>query len=121
MIGVVTAFGEAVVSLTVVGTSGQDIQLQTIIDTGYNGELTLPPDTVRGLSLQFAGYREAMLADGSEVSLGLYEAWVNWHGRTRSVEVLEADGDPLAGMSLLWGSELRLQARPNGEVTIEEF
>lgn len=121
MIGKVTAYGEALMTLRLMGESAREIQVETVIDTGFNGELTLPPRTVRDLSLEFAGYREATLADGQEVSLGLYEAWTNWHGATRSVEGLEADGEPLMGMSLLWGSELRLQARPDGEVNIERL
>src|SRR5262249_60579706 len=31
-----------------------------------------------------------------------------WHGRERDVIVLEADGDPLIGMSLLYGSRVTL-------------
>jgi predicted aspartyl protease len=54
-------------------------QIAAVIDTGYNGELTLPDALVDDLQLPFAGYRRGMLADGSIAVLPVYLATVKWH------------------------------------------
>ena len=94
--------------------------IQVVIDTGFTGHLTLPPETVRSLSLPERGFVEVELADGPMATLGVYEARVLWHGRPRRVPVYEADGRPLLGMSLLRGSTLAVEVIPIGEVMITE-
>jgi clan AA aspartic protease len=94
--------------------------IQVVIDTGFTGHLTLPPETVRSLSLPERGFVEVELADGRMATLGVYEARVLWPGRPRRVPVYEADGGPLLGMSLLRGSILTVGVIPSGEVMITE-
>jgi clan AA aspartic protease len=120
--GVVSDGREATVSLEVMSTvSDRDsINIQVVIDTGFTGHLTLPPDTVRNLSLPERGFVDVLLADGEMTSLNVYEARVPWHVRARRVPVYEADGGPLIGMSLLRGSTLTVEVIPSGEVTIAE-
>jgi hypothetical protein len=48
----------------------------------------------------------------------VYEASVIWDGQIRSVEINESDTDPLVGMSLLEGFELKIQGVAGGLVTI---
>jgi len=113
---------EATVSLKVIG-AGSDrdsSNIQVAIDTGFTGHLTLPPATVRSLSLPERGFVEVALADGGLATLGVYEALVLWHWRPRRVPVYEADGAPLIGMSLLRGSTLTIEVIPRGAVTIDE-
>ena len=113
---------EANVSLKVIG-AGPDhasINVQVAIDTGFTGHLTLPPETVRSLSLPERGFVAVELADGGMATLGVYEARVLWHWRPLRVPVYEADGGPLIGMSLLRGSTLTIEVIPRGEVTIAE-
>ena len=113
---------EATVSLEVMGTGSErdGTNIQVVIDTGFTGHLTLPPETVRSLSLPERGFVEVELADGGMATLGVYEARVLWHGRPRRAPVYEADGGPLLGMSLLHGSTLTVEVIPSGEVTIAE-
>jgi clan AA aspartic protease len=113
---------EAIVSLKVIG-AGSDhdsSNIQFAIDTGFTGHLTLPPETVRSLSLPERGFVDVELADGGMATLGVYEARVLWHWRPLRVPVYEADGGPLIGMSLLRGSTLTIEVIPRGEVTIAE-
>ena len=49
--GVVNRFLEAVVSLRVRGPEGREREIETVIDTGYSGNLTLPPELVAELEL----------------------------------------------------------------------
>jgi clan AA aspartic protease len=113
---------EANVSLKVIGAGPghASFNIQVAIDTGFTGHLTLPPETVRSLSLPERGFVEVELADGGMTTLGVYEARVLWHWRPLRVPVYEADGGPLIGMSLLRGSTLTIEVIPRGEVTIAE-
>jgi hypothetical protein len=47
------------------------------------------------------------------------EAVVSWDGQDRNVMVLEANGGPLLGMSLLYGSRVTLDVVDGGPVTIQ--
>lgn len=53
------------------------------------------------------------------VVLDVYLAKVLWYGQEREVLVLQADGGPLVGMSLLYGSRVMLEVVDNGDVTID--
>ena len=65
--GVVNAAFDAVVRLPIQGPSGQIQQIEAIIDTGYNGFMTLPPALVVEMGLPFVTRGTAFLADGEEV------------------------------------------------------
>ena len=75
--GQVTTEHEAVIRLTVRGPSGQGQQVEAVIDTGFSGWFSLPPEWIASLGLPWrrrirgarAGWRcrgRALLADGSE-------------------------------------------------------
>ena len=66
--GVVNANMEAVVTLTLRGETGQEREIEAVIDTGFNGFLTLPPTLAVELGLPFASIGLATLADGSEAA-----------------------------------------------------
>ena len=51
----------------------------------------------------------------------MYLAKVLWHGQEQDVLALQADGGPLIGMSLLYGSRLVLEVIDNGDVTIDSL
>ena len=76
--GKVTANREIVVEIDVAGPAHQFQRTQALIDTGYNGQLTLPPQLIRALKLPFAGHRRATLADGSTILLDVFVAEVLW-------------------------------------------
>ena len=110
---------EAAIELEVVGTDQLE-KIQTIIDTGFSGELTLPGNLIDRLGLPRIGDLPIILGDGYEVSVEMYLAIVLWHGEERIVQVLRTDdGKPLIGMSLLYGNRLILDIVTDGEVTIE--
>ena len=90
-----------------------------MIDTGFNGYLTLPSDVVSRLKLQLAGNRRATLGDGNTVVLDVYLAKVVWHSHEREVLALQTEGGPLIDMSLLHGNRLTLTIVNGGDVTID--
>ena len=100
------------------GPAGQEQEIEAIIDTGFDGWLSLPSSLVAGLGLVWRRRGRALLADGSESVFDIYEATVDWDGEARRVPVDEAEAIPLVGMSLLEGYELTVQAQPGGNVTV---
>jgi clan AA aspartic protease len=117
--GVVTASLQAIIRLTVRGPEGQEQEVEAVIDTGFDGTLTLPPALIAALGLAWRRRGRALLADGSESLFDIYEATVVWDGEPRRIAVDEADIDPLVGMSLLYGYELIVQAVESGSVMIQ--
>ena len=51
--GWVNAFREAVVRLPVQGARGREQAIEAVLDTGFNGYLTLPPELIAELGLPF--------------------------------------------------------------------
>lgn len=123
MRGAVTADGrEAILGVDVLSpTDAPSLRVDAVVDTGFTGHLTLPAGTVEALELPIVGSAESILADGSLVLEDVCLARVLWHGGERPVRVLVADATPLLGMSLLRGSELRIEAVDGGEVEIRRL
>jgi clan AA aspartic protease len=117
--GQVTADREAEVRLTIRGPHGAELEIDTIVDTGFTGSLTLPLALITTLGLVYQHATPAILADGSIVMCDAFEATVLWEGQGRQVLVHEASGDVLLGMSLLYGSRMTLDIVDGGTVTIE--
>ena len=121
ILGRVTADRDATIPLEIVGPNRQWQQTEAVIDTGFNGFLTLPPALVHSLRLPLVGNRRAALGDGSIVVLDVYFAAVLWHDQEREVLVLQADSAPLVGMSLLSGNRVTLDIVDDGDVLIDEL
>jgi len=117
--GVVTADREAVIGLAVHGPTGQEQQIEAVVDTGFDGWFSLPPALIALLGLPWRRRGRALLADGSESVFDIYEGTVVWEGRPRRIAVDEADTAPLVGMALLDGHELKVQVLNGGRVTIK--
>ncbi len=119
--GRVTADRDATIPLEVTGPNRQWQWTEAVIDTGFNGFLSLPSALVHTLRLPLVGNRRATLGDGSVAVLDVYLATVLWHEQEREVLVLQADSDPLIGMSLLYGNQVTLNVVDNGDVLIDEL
>jgi hypothetical protein len=63
----------------------------------------------------------AILADGSTCVFQVYVGKLIGDGKVRSILIAEADTDPLVGMRLLRGHELKMQVRARGKVTIKRL
>ena len=109
---------EGVVRLSVFGRRGQRETVEAVVDTGYDGFLTLPPPMIRELELEWLSNGHAILADGSECLFDLHEGEVIWDRRHMFIQVDSSDATPLVGMRLLEGFELTMQVRPDGPVLI---
>ncbi|MCY7277337.1 MAG: clan AA aspartic protease [Phormidesmis sp. CAN_BIN44] len=118
ILGNVNANREAIVQLAVLGENQQNQGIKAVIDTGYTGFLTLPSAVITTLDLTWYMQQEGVLGDGSLCTFNVYEALVIWDGQVRSVEINESEADPLVGMGLLEGYELKIQAIAGGLVAI---
>ena len=117
--GVVNANLEAIVILPLRGPSGQTQEVEAVVDTGFNGYLTLPPVMMEDLELPVVGDGEAVLADGSEAAFDVYGVTVLWDGQPMYVETGAVGVDPLVGMALLDGHNLNIDVESGGRVVIQ--
>ena len=65
-----------------------DLLLEFVIDTGFIGDLTLPPVAIAALGLPFVYSQAVTLANDSDVEIPVYQALIIWQGSERSVHVL---------------------------------
>lgn len=112
---------EARIRLEVRGRRGRRQEIEVVIDSGYTGALTLPPALITMLGLRWQSIDRATLADGSTCVFQVYVGKLVWDGKVRTILVDEADTDPLVGMKLLRGHELKMQVRARGKVTIKRL
>ena len=117
--GTVNSYLEAIVRLTLRGPTGQQREIDAVIDTGFSGFLTLPPTLVEELRLSFLSLGHAILANGEEETFNVYGVTVVWDGATRFVEAGAVGLDPLLGMSLLNGHNLNIAVESAGPVVIQ--
>lgn len=80
--GIVTAEREALVRLVVLGPEdpGTSAEIEAVLDTGFTGHLTLPPEVIGELGLPLLGSRNSVLADGGRVALDVHRARVLYLG-----------------------------------------
>ena len=117
--GVVNANYEAVVTLPVLGPAGQTREVEAVIDTGYNGTLTLPPALVAELALPLVGPSQATLANGVVETFNVHDVAVLWDGMRRDIEADSVGPTPLAGMVLLDSHSLYVEITDGGRVAIQ--
>lgn len=116
--GIVNDYLEATIKLPLYDPLGQLQAVTTVVDTGFDGALTLPASLIKALGLPFLRSGLTLLADGRESEFDIHEALIEWDGRSRRILVDTAEIDPLLGMALMEDYELRVQVRPGGRVRI---
>ena len=117
--GVVNANYEPVISLPLRGPSGRAREVEAVVDTGFNGYLTLPQTLVAELGLPFRNRSAATLANGSEETFDVYGVTVLWNGQHRYVNADAVGMEPLAGMLLLDAHSLYVEGVEGGRVVIQ--
>lgn len=110
---------EATLPLVVVNSSGQRQVIDTVIDTGFDGFLSLPSEVIVRLELPWIISNPATLGDGSETLFDFYTGTVIWDGQYRTIDIAESETEPLLGMAMLYGYRLQVDTIEGGRVTIE--
>ena len=120
MQGRVNLHREATLRLVVRGHRAEQ-EIEAVIDTGFDGYLTLPAGVIAALGLRWRSRGRALLADGSESIFEIYDGTVIWDGSPRRILIHVADTTPLLGMGLLEGYELRIEVKQGGRVVIDSL
>lgn len=119
--GRVNARNEAIVSLRLRGMTGVELDVECLIDTGFDGELVLPAAIATAAGFLYLGPNTATVAGGSSQSYETYLGQFLWNGVFRDSFVACIGDEPLIGMALLSGHELRIEVTPGGMVEINEL
>jgi clan AA aspartic protease len=118
--GIVNLDFEPIIPLSICGSDGKVYTQDAIVDTGFNGWLSLPPDLIAQLDLKWKRRGRAILGDGSECVFNVYEAVLVWDGNFLTIPIDEADSEPLVGMSLMEGYQLMVQVFEGGPVELSK-
>ena len=92
-----------------------------VIDTGFNGALTLPPGWIDALGLPQSGEQRVSLADGRVIVVPMHVGYVILDDQDLEIDVAKAQTDPLAGTALFWGFSLYVEFQTNGVVEVERL
>lgn len=116
--GTVNARREAVVGLALRDSDGNEHVLEAVVDTGFDGWLTLPPDLIKKFGFPRRRAGRALLADGSESLFDIHEGIILWDKTLRRIPIDATETMPLIGMALLAGCELKIEVESGGRVVI---
>lgn len=119
MVGFVNARSEAILPIIIGGQTGGWQSTDAVIDTGFNGFLTLPSEIINNLKLPWNASDIVTLGDGSETLFDLYAATIVWDGQYREIDVAESETEPLIGMALLYGYKLQIETIKGGLVRVD--
>src|SRR5438067_11550916 len=100
---------QAVVELEVILRDGSRRPVAAVIDTGFNGQVSLSRHLVEelGVPLTYQGSVDVELASGAIVDQDVYSGTVYFDGRELSADVLITDAaDSFIGTGLLDGKRL---------------
>ena len=95
-----------------------ELEVEFVIDTGFEGEITLPIKVVEALGLKYAQPIYANLADNVRKEVKAYVGLIKWFGKERKVLVLAMGLKPLLGTMLLDLNDLHIEFKENGSVDI---
>jgi clan AA aspartic protease len=88
---------------------GELTEVVAWVDTAFDGHLVFSRELIDSLKLEALVETEAILADGSKVSLESYFCIVDWFGEKVPVQVIENEGRfPLVGTGLLTQRNLNI-------------
>jgi len=111
---------QARVSVIFCFSEDSNVEFECIIDTGFEGFLTLPPTIINELGLSYLSEINANLADNTNITVDVYLATIIWKGVERNVAVLSMGRRPLVGTALLEDYHLSIDFYEGGSVLIDE-
>lgn len=97
----------------------QLLEIKCVVDTGFEGFLTLPPAAVTQLQLSYLTNLNANLADNSSIQTEVYLSTILWNGVERDVPVLAMGRRPLIGTALLRDYHLGIDFCDGGTVVLD--
>ncbi len=98
---------------------GEIIDLEFIVDTGFDGDLCVNEAVLQQLDAAPAGTRNNLLADGTLIRSPVYQILLPFGDEERWVQVVVLPGNLLLGTTLLQNFLLRIELTEGGEVLAE--
>ena len=113
MIGRVDERGRALLDIGVSNKlHGEYATVTAWIDTAFDGHLVFSWELIKDLELDSLVETDAILADGSRVTLETFVCFVEWFGQRMPLQVIANDGRfPLLGTGLLDQRSLHVDYR----------
>ncbi|OGC04037.1 hypothetical protein A2276_05410 [candidate division WOR-1 bacterium RIFOXYA12_FULL_43_27] len=106
--GVISDDLEPIIEIILV-FNGRKISQPAVVDTGFNGFLSVPHDLILESGWEFLGYEKYELADGKIIESRVYIGEVELDGKKRKVGVLSSHAkEILLGTRLLAGKFLQI-------------
>ena len=98
-----------------------ELEIECVVDTGFEGCLTLPISVVADLSLSCVGSIKANLADNSRIVTNMHEVIIFWNGVERLIPVLAMGRCPLIGTAFLEDYHLSIDFCEGSTVLVDEI
>jgi clan AA aspartic protease len=121
--GVVNFRYELTLPIVVGNSNGQrefvNTVIDTVIDTGFDGFLSLPSEIIVRLGLPWRTSNIATRGDGSQTLFDFYTGTIIWDGQYRTIDIAESETEPLLGLATLRGYRLQVDNVEGGIVKIE--
>ena len=118
MIGHVNERLEPLITLKLIDTTQREFQVRAIVDTGFGGFLTLPTRVIQQAGFEWYSASRSELGDGSFAVFDVYLGTANLDDEQLDILIEVAETVPLAGMQLLRGKRLTIDAIDGGSVVI---
>ena len=90
-----------------------------VVDTGFNGYLSVTSHLVRLLNLQVIDVQDGILADGRRDVFETVDIVVNWLDGPRRIRA-QVLGEPMLGTRMLNGCQIHGIWQPGSEITISK-
>lgn len=112
---------QACIRITLYSPGRAAVVIECVVDTGFEGFLTLPVAVVEDLELPYLAPIDANLADNSRIVTNVHQAIILWDGLERAVPVLAMGRRPLLGTALLEDYHLGIDFCEGGTVLVDEI
>ena len=108
MKGYVDEFGQPKMEIILIGESKR-LTTEAVIDTGFNGELSIPVNMAIELGLKLIALEKVELADGCQRNEMVFSGKILWEKLERDVNIFVTyAGEPLIGTMLLGGQDINI-------------
>jgi clan AA aspartic protease len=109
---------QACLTVPLILPDGRQVGLEFVVDTGFEGALALPLETIAQLKLPFELELDSVLADGNAVPTPVHSATILWQNKRIDVAILGLGERPLLGTALLASYRLTVDFLESGQVTV---